>query len=376
MPAVRLTEARINALKPGKSARDVRDAALKGFGVRIMPSGRKRFFLHTQHEGRRVWKLIGEPGQMTLAEARDAARTELAAIRKGQPAAKSSEDTVFEAVAEEVFLRYARHWKPSTLKVNRGYLRNQILPRFGGRQIADITRKDVRDWFMSLHATPVAADRSAPVLSVIMAQAEVYGYRPENSNPCTGIRRYRRKGRERFLTDAEIRRLGGVLSTYEADLPLQTAIIRLLLLTGCRGSETRTLQWRDFRDGRLYLRDSKTGPRTVWLSSPSRDMLAGLPRTSLWIFPSHQTGEPVSKSAIDKFWQRIRSDAELTDVRLHDLRHAYASIAIMQGETVPVVSRLLGHNDAGTTLKYTHLAESALRDAADAMGAVLGGTES
>ncbi len=140
MPTVRLTDARINALKPRKSARDVRDAALKGFGVRIMPSGRKRFFLHTQHGGRRVWKLIGEPGRMALSEARDAARTELAAIRKGQPAARSPEDTVFEAVAEEVFLRYSRHWKPSTLKVNRGYLRNQILPRFGGRQIADITR--------------------------------------------------------------------------------------------------------------------------------------------------------------------------------------------------------------------------------------------
>ncbi len=376
MPTVRLTEARINALKPGKSARDVRDAALKGFGVRIMPSGRKRFFLHTQHEGRRIWKIIGEPGRMALAEARDAARTELAAIRKGQPAARSPEDTLFEAVAEEVFLRYSRHWKPSTLKVNRGYLRKQILPWFGGRQIADITRKDVQDWFMSLHATPVAADRSAPVLSVIMAQAEVYGYRPENSNPCTGIRRYRRKGRERFLSDAELRRLGGVLSTYETDRPLQTAIIRMLLLTGCRASEIRTLQWRDFHDGRLYLRDSKTGPRTVWLSSPSRDILAGLPRTSHWIFPSFRTDDPVSTSAVHEFWHCVRSDAGMKDVRLHDLRHAYASIAIMLGETVPVIGRLLGHNDAGTTLKYTHLAESAVRDAAEALGIVLGGAES
>ena len=251
MPTVRLTEARINALKPGKSARDIRDAALKGFGVRIMPSGRRRFFIHTQHEGRRVWKLIGEPGRITLAEARDAARTALAAIRKGQPAGVSLDDTLFEAVAEEVFFRYSRHWKPSTLKVNRGYLRKQILPWFRGRQIADITRKDVQDWFMSLHETPVAADRSAPVLSVVMAQAEVYGYRPENSNPCTGIRRYRRKGRERFLSDAELRHLGRALSTYEMDRPLLTAIVKLLLLTGCRGGEIRTLQWRDFRDGHL-----------------------------------------------------------------------------------------------------------------------------
>ena len=376
MPTIRLTEARINALKPGTSTRDVRDAALKGFGIRIMPSGRRRFFIHTQFDGKRIWKLIGESGRMTLAEARDAARTMLAAIRKGQPTVASLSDTLFEAVAEEVFRRYSRHWKPSTLKVNRGYLRKQILPWFGGRQITDITRKDVQDWFMSLHATPVAADRSAPVLSVIMTQAEVYGYRPENSNPCTGIRRYRRKGRERFLSEAELRRLGGILSTYETGRPLLTAIVILLLLTGCRGGEIRTLQWRDFRDGRLYLRDSKTGPRTVWLSSPSREILAGLPRTSRWIFPSSQIDAPISKCAVTYFWQRVRSDAELPDVRLHDLRHAYASIAIMQGETVPVVGRLLGHNDAGTTLKYTHLSETAVRDAADAVGAVLGGTES
>ena len=182
MPTVRLTEARINTLKPGKSARDVRDSDLKGFGIRIMPSRRKRFFLNTQHEGRRIWKLIGEPGQMALAEAREAARTVLAAIWKGQPAARSPEVTVFETVAEEVFFRYARHWKPSALEASRGYLRKQILPWFGGRQIADITRTDVQDWFMSLHATPVAADRSAPVLSVIMVQAEVCGYRPEVSD--------------------------------------------------------------------------------------------------------------------------------------------------------------------------------------------------
>ncbi len=376
MPAIRLTEARIETLKPARSTRDVRDAALRGFGIRILPSGRKRFFIHTQCDGKRIWKLIGDPDNMALAEARNVARTALAAIRKGQPVMVLPDETLFEVVAEEVFRRYARHWKSSTLEVNRGYLRNRILPWFRGRQIADITRKDVQDWFMSLHATPVAADRSAPVLSVIMAQAEVYGYRPENSNPCTGIKRYRRKGCERFLSDVELRRLGNILSSHEADRPLPVAIIRLLLLTGCRVGEVRTLQWRDFRDGRLYLRDSKTGPRPVWLSSPSRDVLAGLPQTSRWIFPSPHAGKPVSMNLIQRFWRRVRFDAGLTDVRLHDCRHTYASIAVMQGETVPVVGRLLGHSDAGTTLKYTHLAETAARDAAEAMGAILGGPDS
>lgn len=375
MPTARLTETRVRALKSGKSTWEIRDAALKGFGVRILASGRKRYFVHSQRDGKRFWKLIGDPDRMNLADARDAARNVLAAIRKGQPAATSPDETLFEVVAGEVFDRYARHWKPSTLRVNRGYLRAQILPAFRGRQIADISRTDVRDWFSSLNATPAAADRAAPVLSVIMAQAEAYGFRPENSNPCTGLSRYRRKGRERFLTDAEIRCLGEVLSRQATDRPLPTTIIRLLLLTGCRSREIRTLQWRDVRDGRLYLRDSKTGPRTVWLSSPSLEVLAGLPRKSRWTFPSARTDGPVSETVVSRFWQHVRSDAGLEDVRLHDLRHTYASIAVMQGETVLAVGRLLGHDDAGTTLKYAHLAETETRNTADAMGAVLDGTK-
>ena len=226
---------------------DVRDANLRGFGLRVLPSGRKRYFIHTQFKGQRIWKLIGDADQTNLADARESARAVLAAVRKGLPAVASSDETRFETVAEEAFRSQSRHWKPSTLKVNRWYLNNQILPWFRGRQIADITRKDVQDWFMSLHATPVAADRSAPVLSVIMTQAEVFGHRPAGTNPCRGIRRYRRKGRERFLSEAELRRLGEVLSLHATERQWPTDIITLLLLTGCRASEIRTLQWRDFR---------------------------------------------------------------------------------------------------------------------------------
>jgi len=373
MPSIRLIESRIKALKPEGKALDVRDTVLRGFGVRVLPSGRRRYFIHTQFEGRRVWKLIGDADQMSVADGREAARVALAAVRKGLPAVASPDETGFEAVAEEVFRRYGRRWKPSTLKVNGWYLNNQVLPWFRGMQVADITRRDVRDWFASLHATPVAADRSMPVLSVIMAQAEVYGHRPAGTNPCRGIRRYRRKGRERFLSEAELRRLGDTLSLYATERPWPAALVRLLLLTGCRAGEIRTLLWRDLRDGHLHLRDGKTGPRIVWLSAPSRDVLAGLPRTSRWVFPSPRADSPVSKTAVESHWFRMRSDAGLEDVRLHDLRHTYASLAIMTGETVPVVGRLLGHNDSETTLKYAHLAETAVRNAADTMGTFLAG---
>ena len=157
--------------------------------------------------------------------------------------------TTFESVAEEVFRRYGRTWKPQTLAVNRIYLRKQLMPSFRGRPIADITRRDVQRWFAALHATPAAANRSLPILSLIFRQAEFHGYRSEDSNPCAGLRRYRRRSRERFLTAGETRRLGGALAAQESVTLLSVAVIRLLLLTGCRQSEIRTLQWQDYREG-------------------------------------------------------------------------------------------------------------------------------
>ena len=225
--------------------------------------------------------------------------------------------------------------------------------------------------FASLHNTPVAADRSAPVLSVIMRQAEVYGYRPEGTNPCSGIKRYRRQGRERFLSTTEYRRLGEELAHHEDDHPQAVAIMRLLLLTGCRRSEIVTLKWRFYREGKLFLPDSKTGPRTVWLSSAARAILDGLPRKSVWVFPSPKSDSCLSEATLIRVWYSVRAPADLSDVRLHDFRHSYASTALAHGETVLTIGRLLGHRDPATTLKYTHLADATVRQAVDTVGAVL-----
>ena len=348
-----------------------RDGKLKGFGVRVLPSGRIRFFVHCQHRGERIWKIVGDADSMTVAEARSRAGAILTAIRRGEDAPRDPRETLFEAVAETVFQRYQRVWKAGTLNVNRGYLRQQILPHFAGRPVADIDRREVRNWFASLRATPAAADRSMPVLSVIMREAEAMGLRPEGSNPCRGIRRYRRKGRERFLSNDEIRRLAATLSAHAGRQPLQVAAIRLLLLTGCRKSEILTLRWSDYREGRLFLRDSKTGPRTVWLSRPARDVFDGLERIDRWVFPAPRTGGPQGRGWLDHFWSGIRAEADLRDVRLHDLRHTHASIALRQGETVLAIARLLGHRNAETTLKYTHPADAMVMDAAETVGAVL-----
>ena len=373
MPNIALSEARVKALKSRKSTYDIRDGKLRGFGVRVMPSGAKHFFIHIQHQGERQWKILGDAKLMHVNEARVRAASMVAAFRRGGDTPASREDTIFEVVAEIVFQRYARVWKPRTLDVNRTYLCRQILPAFAARQIADITRQDVQRWFASLRATPAAADRSMPVLSVILKEAELLGYRPEGSNPCRGIRRYRRKGRERFLSDEEIGRVAARLSAHEAEWPAEVAAVRLLMLTGCRKGEVATLRWSDYRAGHLFLRDSKAGPRTVWLSRAARDILENLPRTNAWVFPVRGASQPPSRHWLDIFWRRIRAEADLPDVRLHDVRHTYASFALRQGESVLAIARLLGHASARTTLKYTHHVDAMVRAAAETVGAALEG---
>ena len=374
MSNIRLTQRLIDALKPRKKTFDLRDTELKGFGVRVRCSGIKRYFVQSQHEEIRTWRMLGDASGMTLEEARCRARSVLASLHNGEEIiAATNEETRFGVVAEKLFEACERHWKVSTRKVNRNYLKNQILPWFRNMQVAGITERDVKQWHASLHATPFAADRAAPVLSVLLRQAEVYGYRPEGSNPCVGIRRYRRRGRERFLSPEEMQRLGAVLSRHEPDHPLEIATIRLLLLTGCRRNEILSLKWSDYREGHLYLRDSKTGPRTVWLSSPARGILDGLPRRGAWIFPARRKQGFLDRTVIQDYWQKVRDEAGLGDVRLHDLRHSYASVAILNGATVPTIARLLGHNDTATTLKYTHLNHTAVRAAVEAVTPILAG---
>ncbi len=326
---------------------------------------------------RHGWPQEADLGSTSRSSATSAESARHASHGAGEPQRvfppSSVETTPFEEVAEEVFARYGRAWKTGTVAVNRSYLRSQILPWFRDRPIGEITHTEVQRWLAGLHATPDAANRSLPILSVVLRQAEIYGYRRENSNPCAGVRRYRRPPRERFLTTDETRRLGTALCAREAVSPVPASAVRLLLLTGCRQGEIRELRWSDYREGHLFLRDSKTGPRTVWLSSPARALLDRLPRTARWAFPASNGAGPLSAGTLDRFWRTLREEAGLPDLRLHDLRHSFASFALRQGETVLTIGRLLGHRDPTTTLRYTHVVDTHAREAVEAVGASLAG---
>ena len=227
----------------------------------------------------------------------------------------------------------------------------------------DISQGDVQCWFTSLRATPATANRALPVLSGILQDAENIGLRTKNSNPCNGIRRYRLPVRNRFLTRKELMRLGEVLGMWHESAFSIVALVYLLILTGCRQSEIRCLRWLEYREGNIHLSDSKTGPKTIWLSSPARTLLDDLPRVSKWVFPAVRDKGPMRTETLYRHWREIRTAADLAGVRLHDLRHTYASFALRQNETLLTIGRLLGHQDPSSTLRYLHIDENVARSA-------------
>ena len=211
------------------------------------------------------------------------------------------------------------------------------------------------------------ANRTLPVLSVMMRQAELWDLRPQGSNPCRNMRRYPMKPRERFLSRDELKRLGFVLD--HAEDAQAAAAIRLLLFTGARSSEITALRWTWIRGTRAVLPDSKTGPKAVQLPPPARAVLNALPRIGPFVFPNRRGDAPMTD--LGRRWNKLRALAGLHDVRIHDCRHTLASHAVMSGLDLYTVGRLLGHADIGSTERYAHLADSHVREAAGRISGIV-----
>ena len=271
-----------------------------------------------------------------------------------------------DAFAEEFLDRQARLWKPKTRETNARVVQNHILPAFGHMTVDAITVEHVRDWFASMADKPGSANRAMPTLSVMMRMAELWGYRPYNSNPCKNTRRYKTQAKERFLTAGEMARLNAVLTRDEFWCPHIVAIIRLLMLTGCRFSEIASLEWDWIKGKRIFFPDSKSGPRTVWLSGAARAVIDAVPRYGPdcpYLFPGRPPTRPIDN--IGYQWNRIRTETGLPGLRLHDLRHSWASTAAMNGVDMVTIAKLLGHALVETTERYVHLSDQSVTDAAD-----------
>ena len=374
----RLTRRAVEALKANGADTVYWDGELTGFGVRVRKSGRKNYVLQTRVRGKLRWFTIGQHGPITPDEARIAALEILAQAKVGVDPRDADAKRKAEPVMTELGRRFLEeyvptHCKPSTQGEYRRSVTLFIDPAIGEMRIAEVERKDIAKLHFDLRDKPYQAYRTLGVLSKMFSLAEVWGLRPDGSNPCRHVKRYKENKRERFLSPEETERLGEVLHEAESEMPSAVAAFRLLLLTGCRLSEIQFLRWEYVKDDCIELPDAKTGGRIVPLGPEARAVLADLPREdgNPWVIRGKLPGSHITD--LQRPWRRIRARAGLEDVRIHDLRHSYASRALALGESLTMIGKLLGHTQVQTTARYAHLARDSIQNAAARITGSIGG---
>ena len=368
------------------SARDVIvwDRALAGFGVRVYPSGRKVYVVQSRAGGgpRRV--TLGTHGEITATQARKRAAQVIDRIKRGEepgPLLPQAGTTVADLAERYMSAHVAQNCNAHTAGIYRGSLENHILPALGMMPLSLVERAHISALHYRLRETPRAANRALAVLSKMFSLAAAWGLVPDGTNPCRAVRKYKERKRERFLSREEYRRLGQALAEAEAEAgregavsPYAIAALRLLMLTGCRLNEILTLRWDDVdrTAGEFRLRDGKTGTRMVPLTPTAEAVLAGIRRMPInpWVIVGKQPGSHLP--TITAEWYRLRARAGLDDVRIHDLRHSYASRALAAGESLSMIGKLLGHADIQSTARYAHLARETERVSAARVGASIG----
>ena len=369
---MRLTKRTVEALEPRTGDYFEWDAELRGFGVRVLTTGRKTYLVQYRAGGRTRRVKLGTHGAITADQARTKAKETFGDIAKGENPAeviRTERRAPTLAAACDRFLldHVAVRCKPKTEHEYRRTIEKIIKPKLGTHRLGDITRADISKLHHELRDTPYQANRVLSILSKLFNCCELWGLRAEGANPCRLIAKYPERKRERFLGASEIKELGRVLDACQADgseTAHVCAAFRLLALTGCRLREIQTLKWDYIAGGYLNLPDTKTGARKIPLTPEAQSVLATVPR--LEDNPHVIVGEVKGQHITDleRPWRRIRKRAGLEEVRIHDLRHTYASNALASGLPIEMVGKLLGHSNIQTTARYAHLADQAIRDAA------------
>ena len=375
----RITKRTVDALHVPDCDAIFWDRDISGFGVRVSVSGLRTYLVQTRGPGGSKRVTIGPHGQVSTDEARKQAVAIIGRIKQGEnPVPPTPEPGLTVAGLAERFwrLHVAVNCKERTADIYGRALDNHILPALGQLPIGSVGRGKTAELHHQLRDKPGMANVVAQVLSRMYTLAEAWGLMPPGRNPCRFIRLYKLRTHDRYLTPEEYRRLGQVLREAEAEgsiRPSAIAALRLLMLTGCRRDEILTLRWDDVdRTAReLRLRDSKKGPRMVALTPALERVLDSIPRTpgNPWVIVGRK-GSHLAQLQLQ--WGRVRARAGLEDVRLHDLRHSYASRALALGESLTMIGRLLGHVQVATTARYAHLVRDAEKLAAARVGDSIG----
>ena len=350
---------------------------LPGFGTRIYDSGRRIYIVQARMQGTTRTVTLGNTTILSEKQAMDVARRVLIRAQVGENPADVRKNKrkipSYDDFLKFYWKKMLPTWKHSTQLTQTDYRRRYLDKAFAGKFVDEIKEADVQTWFndVSNRGGPGAGNRCFEILRAMLNKAEAWGYREEGSNPCAFIRTNKRRKCERFLSNQEFAKLGEALDVQRKDYPLQTVIVYLLILTGCRKSEIVNLLWSEVKGRRLLLTDSKTGPRTVWLGEEAKMLLSCLPRhkKNPEVFWNPKTRRPVKD--IGQYWMNVKTEAGLPDVRLHDLRHSFASHAAARSETLPMIGKLLGHRHVTSTARYAHLDDGQVIEASQQIGALI-----
>lgn len=405
----------------------INDSEVPGLKLRVYPDGTMVFFLYYRtRDSTQRWYRLGKYGEITVVQAKEMGRQLLARVRQGEDPSQEQQEARRALTVADLGKRYLQehafpHKKESSARMDELNLRLHILPHLGKRKVANVTHQDVAQLHLAIgtgdNPRPGAANRVLALLSKMFNLSEKWGLRPLNSNPCRHITKYREQRLHRDLSELELARLAKALREWPATprkptldatgkrkkhsrtdeaLPLTPEevavreqacdVLRLLLFTGLRRGEALNLKWSevDMERGLLRLADSKTGAKVVALNSAAREVIGRQERQLLnpYVFPSKRQGRGHGKPITDlkNAWTEVRALAGLQDVRIHDLRHNFASFGAAGGVGLPVIGRLLGHKSAQTTARYAAVADDPARQATEAIGqrltrAMVGGDE-
>lgn len=383
----RLLKKHVDSLKAGADGRDafLWCSELRGFGVRAKPGGRKSFVIQYRNaEGVSRRMKVGDFGVLTLDQARTKAGKLLARVQNDEDPVQAKRDLKASPTFHELATRYMRdhcvgRCKPSTLAAHEWLLQKYLLPELGARRVAFVEPKDIQKLHEKLATTPYNANRALGLIKAIFNHAERWGVRPAGSNPTRHIKKYREQKRERFLTPKEFQRVLSAIDEgekFKTILPEAARALRLLFFTGCRLSEILTLRWEqvDLVNRCLTFREHKTdskGVKSIPLNDLAVAALSAVPpsQRSSYVHPGKKSGQHLVN--LQKPWRRALKSAGIANVRIHDVRHTFASLGVSAGLSLPVIGGLLGHKSIQTTARYAHLSHDPLRAGSDLVGKAL-----
>jgi len=376
---IKLTKRSVDAILPNGSDHFIWDSILSGFGIRVSPLGQKTYIIQYRFRGRTQRVKLGRTNRITVDIARRDAKIIVGEVEAGKNPAQSigqyRKSPTLNKISERFIEEHINvRLKSGTQDNYKRVLKSYILPVLGTRKLIDIQHSDIVKLHLDLQHIPCQANRSVLVLSKLFNLCEQWGLREQGKNPCRHIQFYKENKRNRFLDKDELQRLWQALDTAKNERIASLYAVnayKLLILTGCRLSEIRTMKWSFIRGNHVEFPDTKTGYKRLPLNAKAMHILKQTPRLpdNEYVICGDKIGRPIIN--LQKSWRRVRAIANLDDVRIHDLRHTFASHAVMGGTPLALVSRLLGHSKITTTMRYAHLADTELAKASEGIGAMI-----